>query len=341
MALPMDDERVVPGHRDQQRQEQFHAFTPCRDAQPASSSRIQPFCATDGVQSRLPAVGPASASQLRRARHRIVATRRPRMAAQQPAAGQPAALDRAVHLDRPERVRRTAGVVAADVAVERADHQPVEPSAGRSARTSWRPPEPCGPAGRGPAARRWRSRPAARAGAVAARGRARTTTLTGADVPPARPRRGGAAGGGRGCGSRRCPRSCRPQSRPERDRLGTGGPAWSTRVGRPIRTPPRTVRRKSSERRIRARRGKHRRRGTVRPTARSDPCADGRPGSRDRPGSASGGGNRGYGCGAEGWAGTCAWSREDSHYRQGRTDAEGVVPTRARNRRSAVGEVAG
>ena len=62
--------------------------------------------------------------EFRRARHRVVATRRPGMAAQQPPDGQPAALDRAVHVDCPQRVRRAARVVAADIAVQRADQQP-------------------------------------------------------------------------------------------------------------------------------------------------------------------------------------------------------------------------
>ena len=83
--------------------------------------------------------------------------------------------------------------------------------------------------------------------------------------------------------------------------------------------------------------GKHRDGGTVRPTARRGPCADGRRGSPGRPGSASDGGSRGSGCDAEGWAGTCAWSREDSHYRQGRTGAKVLCRPTARNGGAAVG----
>ena len=273
MALPMDDERVVPGHRDQQRQEQFHAFTPCRDAQPASSSRIQPFCATSESLRLLGLLG----LPLRRARHRIVAARRPRMAAQQPAAGQPAALDRAVHLHRPQRVRRTAGVVAAHVAVERADHQPL------GLQQADQDVLHGAAAGLGVVRRVSRARACDQAvakstgtssGAVAARGRARTTTLTGSVVrgssaaarwrsrrrtrlrvtafptflPTTKPTWAGRAPDARSRVSscaRRGPRG-RPPARYA---------AWSTRVGRPTRTPPRTVRRKSSERRILCSRG--------------------------------------------------------------------------------------
>ena len=59
----------------------------------------------------------------------------------------------------------------------------------------------------------------------------------------------------------------------------------------------------------------HRRRrpGLPRPTTRRDPCGVGRRRSRGQRGSASGAGNRGCGCDAGCSAGTCAWSREDSH----------------------------
>src|SRR3954453_15878971 len=56
----------------------------------------------------------------------IVPTRGPGMAAKQPSTGQPAPLDSPMDAHRAQRVGRAAGVVPADVAVERADQQPVE-----------------------------------------------------------------------------------------------------------------------------------------------------------------------------------------------------------------------
>ena len=63
--------------------------------------------------------------EFRGSRYGVVPTRCPGVTAQQSADRQPAALDRAVHLDGAQRVRGAARVVAADVAVQRADHQPV------------------------------------------------------------------------------------------------------------------------------------------------------------------------------------------------------------------------
>ena len=86
----------------------------------------------------------------------------------------------------------------------------------------------------------------------------------------------------------------------------------------PARTPCRTVRRKSSDRRIRASLGNTRPTWyrAVRQTACRGPCAGGRQGWRVRTGSASGDGIRGLDCGAGCSAGTCACSREGSLYRR-------------------------
>ena len=56
---------------------------------------------------------------------RVVAPGRPRVAAGDPAHGEPAAAEAAVHRHRLQRVGRAGGVVAAHLAVERADREPV------------------------------------------------------------------------------------------------------------------------------------------------------------------------------------------------------------------------
>ena len=116
------DERVPDRQGGQQRAE--HQVTLCRTG---GASRWRewswPAC---GVGRRRGGEQGLLLVPLRRAGHRVVPARGPGVAAQQPPAGQPGAADGAVDLDGPQRVRRAARVVAADVAVERAHHQTVD-----------------------------------------------------------------------------------------------------------------------------------------------------------------------------------------------------------------------
>ena len=208
----------------------------------------------------------------------------PGVAAQQPPAGQPAAADRAVHLDGPQRVRRAARVVAADVAVERADDQPVdleqadqhvlhERAASRAQRRSDQA------AARSPAVRPGARRP--RRAAPARRRRSR-------------PGSGRARSAAR-CRSRRLTRLRRHRVP---DRLGDDethpdsrvvapptGRRARTSVGRPTRTPAGSVGGSPPACAAGTRAGstdaQPRR---LRPTAWRDPCGGGRRGSRDRRG---------------------------------------------------------
>ena len=77
--------------------------------------------------------------------HRVVAAGRPRVAARSRRTAQPAAAQAAVLGHRLERVRRAGRVVAADLAVQRADQRTGRPAAGRSAGTSSSAhrPRPC------------------------------------------------------------------------------------------------------------------------------------------------------------------------------------------------------
>src|SRR5690349_18725378 len=111
------------------------------------------------------------------------------MAAGHPAGGQPAAAEAAVAGDRLERVGRAGGVVAADLAVERTDGEPVGAQqgdqhvlhAGSPPVSVWlvRPPERTGPGETFPgatrASARSRSAPSSADVAPAAAGSARST----------------------------------------------------------------------------------------------------------------------------------------------------------------------
>ncbi len=80
---------------------------------------------TDQAPCRGEGGGHAGAWRTRTRGHRVVATGGPGMTPSEPAHRQPRATQAAVHLHRPERVRRARGVVAADPPVERADHRAV------------------------------------------------------------------------------------------------------------------------------------------------------------------------------------------------------------------------
>ena len=75
-------------------------------------------------------------------RNRVVAAGRPRVAPGQAAYGEPAAAHAAVLAHRVQRVRRARRVVAADLAVERADQPRGRPAAGRSRTYFTRLPHP-------------------------------------------------------------------------------------------------------------------------------------------------------------------------------------------------------
>ena len=170
------------------------------------------------------------------------------MAAQQPPAGQPAALGGAMHRDGAQRVRRAARVVATDVAVERADHQPV-----RLQKTDEKPLHALDRSARRPRAlvqAPGRSELNA-AGDVAERGSARTTTSVPAGVVGSR--------SATRCRSRRRTRfrtTALPMpldtTKPTKTRVSRTRSACRTKVGRLTRTPDRMVRWKSAERVIRA-----------------------------------------------------------------------------------------
>ncbi len=186
--------------------------------------------------------------EFRGSRYGVVPTRGPRVAAQQPPTGQPGALERTVDLHRPQRVRRTARVVTADVPVQRADHQPVSlEQPDQDILHRW------------PALATARDQAEARSGArsdgtAAACGNARTTrskpTGVWASCSAAR------------CRSRRLTRlrvtalpTCLETTKPTRTDAPCERPACTTSVGRPARAPALVVRRKSSELLIRAERG--------------------------------------------------------------------------------------
>ena len=170
------------------------------------------------------------------------------MAAQQPPTGQPAALDGAMHRDGAERIGRAARVIAANVAVERADHQPI-----RLQKSDEQPLHV-----RGRSARRSKALAHAprrselnTAGDLTERGSARTTTSVPAGVVGIR--------SAAKCRSRRRTRfrTCAlpialDTTNPTRTRVSGTRSACNTKVGRVTRTPDRMVRWKSAERVIRA-----------------------------------------------------------------------------------------
>jgi hypothetical protein len=231
------------------------------------------------------------------------------MAAQQPSAGQPASLERTVHRDGAQRIRRTTRVVATDVPVQRTDHQPV-----RLQETDEQPLH---------VGRRSASRPTALAqapgrserkpaGDVAERGSARTTKSVPIGVVGIR--------SAASCRSRRLTRFLATAlpiafetTTPTRTRLSGTRSACNTSVGRVTRTPNRMVRWKSAERVIRAFLGSTGVVDRFRRRAFRGPCGDGRPQWLGLLVSASEDGNHGYGYDAGCSAGTCAYSRESSH----------------------------
>ena len=186
--------------------------------------------------------------KFRGARYRVVPAGRPRMTAQQPPRGQPAPLGRAMHRNGAQRVRRTAGVVATDVPVQRADQQPV-----RLQETNEQPLHVARRSARRPtalaqAASRSERNPASD---VAERGSARTTTSVPVGVVGIR--------SAARCRSRRLTRFLTTAlpiafetTTPTRTRLCGTQSACRTKVGRVTRTPDRMVRWKSAERVIRA-----------------------------------------------------------------------------------------
>ena len=174
-------------------------------------------------------------------RHRVIPAGRPWVAPSHPAGGVPAATDAAVNGDRLEGVRRTRGVVPADLAVERADQEPVQPEQADQQVLHARHPGPR-PISRVSAA----SKSAVRAGnaAVAEGGRARTTSTAepGNDESRSRAR----------CRRRRFTRfrvtagptallTTNPIWAGASTATAAGSTRWSTRVAVPARRPRRTV----------------------------------------------------------------------------------------------------
>jgi len=244
--------------------------------------------------------------------YRVVTAPGPGIATRDPADRQPAALDTAVHGDRLECVRRARRVVAAHLAVERADREAVglqqadqdvlhEPATRARQRSS--------------------SSPRSRYDAPAAPGCARTTsTLPSASVPTRSRIK---------CRSRRLTRlrvtagptdfdTTKPtRPGPVSSRLLValstfGVTTCTTTSGPPARRPRRTACRKSAAA-LRRWLAESTRWPGLRQRGSCDPCGDARTGSRDRRGCASAGGSRapcaGDGCSA----GTYACSRAHLH----------------------------
>lgn len=204
-------------------------------------------------------------------------------------------------VDGRQGVRRAGGVKLADRPVERADHEAIElqgpdqeplhantlvRQAAKAERTS-----------------------SARAGDVAAPGKARTTTSIGVSTPESasatRWRR------------RRLTRlrvtalpTAFDTTKPAREGGQVRGTAWTTSVRRPTRTPSRETRRKSTEDFSRDPAGSTRVPERLSRRGGRGPCGDDRPRWRDQRGCACGGGSHGCGCGAGCSAGKCACSRE-------------------------------
>ena len=240
-------------HRDQHRDQQLDQFPPRTCASPARSARRSSAACRWGVTGTQCGLSGRQIThflvEFRGAGYGIVPTRGPGVAAQQPPGRQPRALGAPVHLDGPQRVRRAAGVVAADVAVQRAD---------RPAGTAFSRPISTylmgSPAGTAPPTRRRRGRRAVAAGVASGRGQGAHDDVD--TRPGCWPSRSAARCRSRRftavSAHRRADRLGDHETDPDavERRLGAADRRARTRVGRATRTPRRTVRRKSSALRI-------------------------------------------------------------------------------------------
>ena len=264
--------------------------------------------------------GSAASAPTVRGRNRVVAAGGPGVAARQPAYGEPAALDAAVHRDRLESVGRARRVVPADLPVQRADHEAVaaqQPDQqvlhrhhlpGRPERRGDRPCR-----GNGPARRELRRttprRPPAAPGRRAARRREQGQPLAdqvpqpaldpvaddrGADrLGPRSPTRGAVGTVGARSGDAR---GGPPECEPPRRRPGARPRGGRKAAGQVSRCSAASTRRPAGARGLRQR-------------GSCGPCGDGRTGWRGRRGCACAAGSRGS-CADDGCsAGTCACSR--------------------------------
>ena len=265
-------------------------------------------------------------------RNRVVAAGRPRMAPDEPAHRQPAAANAAVLGHAAECVRRAGRVVAADLAVERADQQSV-----RTQEPDEQPSDRVVPhavtSDRTRARQRARSAESSPLDAVADAGSARTTSTAepGSDETCSRAR----------CRSRRFTRlrttalptallTTKPIRGSEVPADGSLASArWTTSVRLPDRRPTRTDCRKEAPSVRRLSGGSTCRPGAagpaVRPRGSCGPCDGARPGSSDPHGCASAGGSRapcdGGGCSA----GTYACSRGSLHTGSGQPHRAGTA----------------
>ena len=225
-----------------------------------------------------------------------------------------------MHGHRLQGVGRAGGVVAADLAVERADQRSGRPAAGRSAGTSSRslaagtgqvqPPSAVSRSapssaydarGRRPAAPGPRARPSPGATSSRSRARWRSRRLTRLRVT-ALP-------------DRLADHEADPGRGPRPGRVGTRCHRCTTRVRAPARRPRRTAVAKPADvvSRCAVKHGatRDRMRPPLRRRGCCDPCGDARTGSSDRRGCASAGGSRAP-CDDDGCsAGTYACSRAD------------------------------
>jgi len=220
------------------------------------------------------------------------------MAPGQPAYSQDGTPQSSVPADRLERIRRARRVIAAHLAVPRADHRAVDPD-----QAEQHPPHPALPCTRrrDPAT----SRASAVVEALPAGSSARNTSrLPGGNV---------ASRGRTRCRRRRrnrlrstAPPTPRPTAKPTRTPSDSTRCRWATTVSEPARPPQRRTSVNSRVERSRCAAGST---VGVRRPGGNGPCAGGRTRWRARLWSASAAGSRASCAVAGCWAGTCACSR--------------------------------